>query len=298
MQDISVQNSASIGTFKRHGLRSALFFGEDILITNHVEYIEPFRDPCRLDAITVLVCTGGSVECSINLHHYQLEKDTVLVAFAGDIVQVHHAEKMGAYAIVISDSYLNNLQIDFRQRTSFLIDIRRNAISNVPHEEIVLLKPYYDLLSANIRNTRAESREILKGLVRAFSYTIISLMRTEQGDEDYLAAPRSQQLFEKFMSLLHAHHTHERSVTYYAGAMCLTPNYMSGEVKAYSGRSALEWINEYVVTEAKLLLRNTDNCIQDIARLLNFPSQSAFGKYFRGQTGISPLVYRKEAGST
>lgn len=292
MQNLSGQNSASIGTFRRQGLRSALFFGEDILVTNHVEYMEPFRHPCRLDAITVLVCVSGSVECSVNLRRYRLEKDTILVAFAGDIVQVHCAERLDAYAIVISDDYLNNLQIDFRQRTSFLIDIRRNAISNVPHERIMLLRPYYDLLAANIKETCAESREILKGLVRAFSYTLISLMHAEQQDEDFLVAPRSQLLFEKFMTLLHTHHTRERSVAYYASAMCLTPNYMSGEIKAYSGRTALEWINEYVVTEAKLMLRNSDNSIQQIARFLNFPTQSAFGKYFRQQTGINPRAYR------
>lgn len=292
MQDFPEQNSATIGMFKQQGLRSAIFYGEDILITNHVEYIEPFRHPCRLDAISVFVCVSGVVECSVNLRRYRLEHDTLLVVFAGDIVQVHHVEQIGAYAIVISDSYLNNLQIDFRQRTGFLIDIRRNAISYVPHKEIVLLKPYYALLAANMKKYTTENREVLKGLVRAFSYTIISLMHSEQHDEDYLDAPRSQQLFDKFMALLHTHHTKERSVAYYAGLMCLTPNYLSGEIKAYSGRSALEWINEYVVTEAKLLLYNPDNSVQGVARLLNFPSQSAFGKYFRSQTGMSPKAYR------
>lgn len=34
--------------------------------------------------------------------------------------------------------------------------------------------------------------------------------------------------------------------------------------------------------------------IKDIAESLNFISQSAFGKYFRQQLGISPAAYRKK----
>ena len=65
-------------------------------------------------------------------------------------------------------------------------------------------------------------------------------------------------------------------------------------IKAYSGRGALDWINEYVVTEAKMMLRYTDMTVQEVAYALNFPTQSAFGKYFRQQVGMSPRQYRQE----
>ena len=64
--------------------------------------------------------------------------------------------------------------------------------------------------------------------------------------------------------------------------------YMSLMIKAYSGKSALEWLNEYVIMEARLLLDYTDLTVQEISYRLNFPTQSAFGKYFRQQVGVSP----------
>ena len=71
---------------------------------------------------------------------------------------------------------------------------------------------------------------------------------------------------------------------------------MSAMVKGYTGKGALDWINEYVVLEAKILLGNTDLNVQQIAYRLNFPTQSAFGKYFRQQTGMSPRNYRQRHG--
>ena len=294
MLAITSYNSISIGTLKLQSTNSALFYGDDILITDHIDNLELFRHPCRLDATTVFVCSTGAVDCSVNLNRYHLEQYTILVAFTGDIIQIHQADKVDGYAVVISSDYLTDLQIDFRRRTNFLMDIRSNAIAQIPHEEILQLKPYYNLLATNIAQAKNENREILKGLIRAFSYTVISLIHTYQlqHEENTAATPRSQQLYNKFMQLLADNHIRERSVSYYAERLCLTPNYFSGEIKAYSGRTALDWINEHVVTEAKLMLRNPENTIQQIAYYLNFPTQSAFGKYFRSQTGMSPKEYR------
>lgn len=289
------QNRLSIALFKTKGLDSALFYRNDILITDHVEYLEPFRTPCRLDATTVFICTAGTLECSINLKRYSLKKQTVVVLLSDDIIQIHKVENLEAYAVIISNECLGDLQIDFRQRASFRLDIRRKAMAEIPFDEIMQLKPYYRLLAENMVSSKTERREILRGLIRAFSYTIISLIHAcQQPEESSAAMPRAQQLFNRFMALLDIHHMKERSVGFYAENLCLTPNYLSSEIKHFSGKSALEWINEYVITEAKIMLRHTDGSIQSIADDLHFPSQSAFGKYFKQQTGMGPRAYRNE----
>lgn len=137
--------------------------------------------------------------------------------------------------------------------------------------------------------------DVIKGLALALSHTIISLMNRYQKrvmTKSEFDEPRAQQLFDKFMKLLSAYHAKERSLQYYADKMCLTPKYVSSKVKEYSGKGALQWINEYVVLEAKMMLRYTEMNIQEIAYALNFSTQSAFGKYFKQQAGVSPRQYR------
>ena len=58
------------------------------------------------------------------------------------------------------------------------------------------------------------------------------------------------------------------------------------------GRKAFRWIDEYVILEAKNLIKYSDMSIQEISYALNFPNQSFFGKYFKKHAGISPKRYR------
>ncbi len=288
-------SSISIKQFKQQMSTQATCYRDDILISNHVERLEPFLHPCRIFATLVLFCLDGELEFSINLKRYHITGNMMAVAFAGDIIRIHRVEVLEAYAILLSSDYLNDLQIDFRQRSNFYIDVHHNAILRIPHTELMNTATYYPLLKTNIEKNRTESPEILRGLVRAFSYTIISIMQTYRKNDEETnpdAALRSRQLFDKFMTQLKLHHTSERSMKFYADRLCLTPNYLSGVIKEYSGKSATKWINEYVILEAKIMLKNTDLSIQEIAYQLNFATQSAFGKYFKLQTGMGPKSYR------
>jgi AraC family transcriptional activator of pobA len=65
-------------------------------------------------------------------------------------------------------------------------------------------------------------------------------------------------------------------------------------VKNVSNRTAGEWIDNYVVLEAKALLSSSTLSIQEISDRLNFANQSFFGKYFKQHVGISPTEYRKK----
>ena len=43
----------------------------------------------------------------------------------------------------------------------------------------------------------------------------------------------------------------------------------------------------------KVLLKNSDMKIYEIAESLNFPEPTAFNRYFKKQTGLTPAAYRK-----
>ena len=83
-----------------------------------------------------------------------------------------------------------------------------------------------------------------------------------------------------------------RDVAFYADRLCITSKHLSQVVKEVSGKSALDIIEEYVITECKALLLSTTMTIQQISDSLNFTTQSVFGKYFKRVTGISPSEYR------
>ena len=93
--------------------------------------------------------------------------------------------------------------------------------------------------------------------------------------------------------MLQANFKREREVHFYADKLCITAKHLSQVVKDVTGNTALNIIEEYVITESKALLLSTNMSIQQISDDLNFPSQSVFGKYFKRITGVSAREYRK-----
>lgn len=112
------------------------------------------------------------------------------------------------------------------------------------------------------------------------------------------AAPEKTQvalpaLLTNFRSLLAKHILRERSVRFYAGLLHVTPKHLSEVVKAQTGRTAGEWIDQSVILEAKVLLQQKELSISQVADALHFSDQSVFGKFFKVNTGVSPLAYRQ-----
>jgi AraC family transcriptional activator of pobA len=89
------------------------------------------------------------------------------------------------------------------------------------------------------------------------------------------------------------HFLQERSVSFYANKLYITPGHLTETVREVTGKTPGEWITEAVVLEASVLLQNPAFTVAQIADMLHFPDQSTFGKYFKNVKGLSPAAYRR-----
>lgn len=104
---------------------------------------------------------------------------------------------------------------------------------------------------------------------------------------------RKEEVIRKFIRLLLAHCKEHHEVSFYANELCMTAGNLSRITKAYSGKRTIKWINDVLITESKILLRKSNNSIQQVADELHFADQSSFCKVFRKHTGMTPKEYRK-----
>ena len=104
---------------------------------------------------------------------------------------------------------------------------------------------------------------------------------------------RQEKLALRFLKLLNENFKQERTVQFYADILCLTPGYLSKVLKTVSKKTAGQLIDEAVIMESKLLLKNQTLSISEVADELQFSDQSFFGKYFKKHTGHSPSKFRK-----
>ncbi len=88
------------------------------------------------------------------------------------------------------------------------------------------------------------------------------------------------------------------SVSYLAEQVCLSPSYMSDQLKQESGRSPQDHIHYYIIEEAKSRLLSSDTSISELAYALGFEYPQYFSRLFKAKTGLSPQQYRLSAQET
>jgi AraC-like DNA-binding protein len=104
---------------------------------------------------------------------------------------------------------------------------------------------------------------------------------------------RAEVVFQKFIRLLEDNCKVERRVGWYALQLGITPKYLSETVKAVSQRTPNEWIDNYVLMELRVMLKNTTKSIKEITEELHFPNQSFMGRFFKEHMGMTPREYRR-----
>lgn len=273
-----------------------LNFNDKIVVSDHISQLDLFKEPCHLDALTILFVWSGKLEYGVNLKRCVTDSPSILINTPSNIIQFYNADNLEAYALLISSDILRDMPYDLIKRTNSYLPITKYIDAKVPLEKIKELLPFYDLIKYSLANQNSETKSIVMGLLQAFLLTVANFVikydKTEL-EPDQNASRSARNMFEKFMTLLAQYHQHERTVQFYADNMCVTPKYLSMVIKEYSGKSPSDWIGDYVIAEARSLLHYSQLSIQEVSYRLNFPSQSAFGKFFKQKTGVSPLQYIK-----
>lgn len=132
---------------------------------------------------------------------------------------------------------------------------------------------------------------IAQRLVQALLYELAAAY--EPSPRPSLPVPaRAGWLLVRFKELVTQHYLTERSLVFYAARLCITPKHLTETVKQLTGRTAGEWLAETLALEAKVLLHDPARSIAQVADQLLFRDQSAFGRFFRNCTGLSPSAYR------
>lgn len=260
--------------------------------------MQVFRFPCRIDAFIIGVGTEGETSVSFNLHEFKLKKDSIFIFTPKNVLQVNSQQYFKADVIAISPDFMRRINIDIKNMMPlFLKFVENPALTLTPKES----RSMRGMIAQIERETRGPethfSFDIVSGLIAATIYKVGDIMYhylAEHPEGQNNSHNRAEEYFKQFTHLLGEHFREERSVGFYARQLCITPKYLTTLIKRISGQSVSEWIDNYVILEAKTLLKYSTMSIQEIAYYLNFPNQSFFGSYFKRNTGMSPSQYKAQ----
>lgn len=290
--DIKVLNIEDFKLMKDH----LDYVDNDLFITNRIELMPYANDVIRLNFFLIVICIEGRIQFEINGTAYQIEAGDTLTCLPTMILSnVMHSS--GAKIQMIGFS------IDFMRRTLKQgMDVRKtftymfqNPIRHTRNQaQAAYFHHYGGLIDAKLKDPSQRFRnEILGYIFSALIYEMLSDIYTHiehQDEEDTRSSAR--RVFGQFLEVVSADGGRHRSVSYFADKLCYSSKYVSAVVKQSSGRTALDWINEYAIQHIKFELKHSTQSMKEIAEKFDFPNQSFFGKYVKAHLGMSPARYR------
>ena len=83
-----------------------------------------------------------------------------------------------------------------------------------------------------------------------------------------------------------------RTAKDYANRLSVHVNHLNKVLKENTGKTTTDIISNRIVQEAKILLKQTDWNVSEIAYSLGFEEVAHFSNFFRKQTSLSPVAFR------
>lgn len=256
------------------------------------EYFSDLRYPHIVEGISFAICVKGSGRMKINLQEYEITDNMLITIIPGYIVELLSASD----DIVIEFLFFT---FDFIADLKLVMDmdipekVGQMPCLKISEEETQNLLEFHAFILKQYRKTDHIYRErITKSLL---STLICEVGQLYHDAKVGIKRPKSrhEELIHQFVELLFKYHKQERSVSFYADKMFLTPKYLSKVIKDITGKPILLWIDDMVIMAAKALLKTSNLTILQISEELNFANASFFGSFFRKRVGITPMQYRE-----
>ncbi len=287
-------------------MEHTLVFGNEFLLTDNfglplsAQMAREFTAaayPFKININIMLFCTRGNMHVRLNLNEFYLRANQVLVMLPNTIGECLEFSNDCQLAMIAYSGNKFENGVNASYSIMFQKLLSRQPVIQLTYEEMEETLTIYASMRKKMEQVDFSfTYEALNGYMQVLFSNGYQWMtnRMRKEEKELKVESRQQVLFNRFLELIQKHYKEERSITFYADKLCLTPKYLSLTIHQASGRYAGEWIKDYVILEAKALLKSRLYTVQQISDTLNFANASFFGKYFKAATGYSPRKYMLE----
>jgi AraC family transcriptional regulator, transcriptional activator of pobA len=234
---------------------------------------EYFADIGKFNYIAPVLLFSTPLQ-KIKINHNGTLKGFAL-QFHGDFYCIeYHKARVACNGLLFNNIYIepsvNLIAEDALTFERICHDIEMEFASNQPDE--IVLRSYLQLFLAKSSSIKLRN------------------MATEEVEQ-----PKDENI-EQFIHLVEKNYLTLHKPADYADLLSMSVNNLSKKSRRFFGKSPSLMIQERIVLEAKKKLHLTRQSIKEIAFSLNFSDEFYFSRFFKKFTGVSPQVFRDQAG--
>jgi len=246
--------------------------------------------------LIILLCLRGSATVMYDMREEHIVKNMLTVSMPGHIMRmVNCSDDFEYMSIAISSEILGEVRNHILGHDYDVFHNSPNCqLTDVQAERVKALAEVLSAIAQHDQNELMLRRQMLQ-IQLAIAYEFIHYYRLEQ--DKRLDKRKNVDVYNRFTDLVVAHYKENRNVNYYAALLDYDQQYFTKLFRQLSGGvTPLEWIQQYVVTQAKLLIdQHPDQTVKAVALQLGFPTTANFCRYFKRATGIYPQAYKDSA---
>jgi AraC family transcriptional regulator, transcriptional activator of pobA len=238
-----------------------------------------------------LITNANETEISYDSSKLQNLESFLAFQSPGQIYSFNRNPEANGYVIYFKKELFDFFKPDFENAFPFFNPLKKSFFP--------ITNERFNLFSQKFKNIMLEFNKAIDGKSDLVNYLLLALLeelkqfiQTQNQLEQSFQSP-NELLFRNYQMMVNKFYLSKRTVDEYAELLHVSSNHLSKTIKQVSGVNALQFITDRLIQEAKSLILFTDADIVEIAYQLNFSDAANFGKFFKKNTNMSPLEFRK-----
>lgn len=258
--------------------------------------------PLRVERTGCFLCLNGSADIVLDQMSYRLESGSLCIYFPYTVLEVkRRSDDLDGLVMAVDLESVSPL-LSRITNLDGLLEVRHHPVVNlkpqmmrVIHGYMTLYRHHQDLAQTYATSGQRRLWQLNNlQLERAKECLMLQIIIAFTGEDALTknSLSRKDEIVSQFLQTLRIHYRQEHEVGFYADKQCLSMRYFSYVVRTRTSQTPSQWIAGILLTDAKQMLVETGKSVKEIAELLNFPTQSYFGKWFKAHTGMGPVEYK------
>jgi AraC-like DNA-binding protein len=240
----------------------------------------------------VFVFLKGSGKHLIDFTELKVQSGSIHFVLPGQVHALNGGKDFLGYAMMFTEEFflLRNETRQLLMKLFSFMDAGQLAVLDILKDEQDYFKNLFSLFQLEVQHQQASQSNILLDLLSVFISKCMQLLKLPLNTStttDSLQYIRFRNEVERKYRTVH-------TVAEYCQLLHITPKALNSLTNTFAGITALDFIHQRILVEAKRLLKYSDKPVKEIAYDLHFTDAAHFAKFFKQKTELTPLEFKAQ----
>jgi AraC family transcriptional activator of pobA len=230
---------------------------------------------------------------------YDHNEGSMIYIKPGQVVEFKNIKLEGSgFTIMFHPDFLNGEPLHQAIKKYSFFDYEANEALHIsPREEEIMWELFRKIETEYNNNQDEYSKEIILGHIESmlkYSQRFYKRQFLNRGELSSKVVSKFNEAIRQYFENGALQADGLPTVAAIAMQLKMSPHYLSDLLRQDTGKSAIDHIHIYLISEAKNLLIGADLTVKQIAYQLGFENPPYFSRLFRKETGFTPVAYRNQ----